>query len=656
MNKKSNLVKITEILKELKAERVIGDEKKIISSKYPEGSQAILIDEEKFVVLNNEEDAQVISSEAQFNTIKDSTIKYNADFFLSTRVTDEPDIIDWTHNKGKLINEAYKEVSFLPKDIISTATFNSGDAKRALRMIIDNRTYSEYDFDDYSVSESQYYKGDEYDEIYRIRCVFYDITGNEIIESLLIKAYKISNVKGEEYSYEIINSDYLKDDIEGLEKKIADGSNPQLQSTYSKISNDDYDRITSNIEKGIKQYYDQRKDQFFRLTRVDIKAIYALRMKKIPIELKLILDNNIVSKMPTYYSMIDGDLNVFSCPRCHTLSNHKTEAMDFKIHVDHDYRNMEDLMFGSEMPIGCTHCMDKCDRCGRWHFSLEEYTNIISDGYQPITQRKFLKNYANKRYQSVDFCSCKENLTWIFDEMSLVKTNSNIPSSKEKIVDSFLKKECKLVFVNYLTGEQIASYKDFIDFLYESLIVYTKPFTKIHEDFLKNIDLEDKDQVKLEKIANLVDRYMNPIEDNDGLELKKLQLENIISQVIVDYKNALAQAFSIIEPLIKVTSSKNLVSCESCQADFYGVKNYDEEFYYNSTKKLCHCCDEAITQNLNMWDRLEDGLTYYKSKKAEKTIRVYDSSLGEEIFDDWMIRIKKEIIQNVKKNKVVIGD
>lgn len=656
---KNNLVKISNILKELKSERIVEDERKIISSKYPSGSEAIRLDEEEYIVINNLENEETITKNENYGTLKERDLKYNPSFYLSTVKNNEPDIIDWNRNKGKLINEAYKEVSFLPKDIISTTPFDSFQARKSVRSVIDTKKYSSNDFDDFAVTKSQYYKGDEYDEIYRVRCVFNDITGNETLESLIIKAYRTSNIPGKEYSYEILNNDYMKNDLENLEKKIEEGtkitenSGSRIQAVYSKISKDEYDKITKNIENGIKKYYQERRNVYFRLIRVDIKAIYALRMKKIPIDVKLLLDNSPIAQMSTYYSMVDNEFNVFSCPHCQKLSNLALVGEKFSIHVDQDYRNMEDAMFGLDMPIGCNNCMENCSKCGRWHFSLGDFEKVIGSGYQPMSTRKFLKNYADNIYNVSDLCSCKEYLNWIYDDMSLVQRNQNIEPSKLKIIDNFLFEGSKLVFINYLTGEELANNKDFSEYIYNNFIKYLSPIKAemIFKGKKKNPSNDEIILMKTEKIRNIIDLYINDevFFNNNGLG--HIKLNELIMQIIKSYKTKLSDHLNINMNNIRCTSINSLSKCESCKHKFYNTNNFDGEVYYNSSKKLCHCCDEAIEKELRVWDRKEDGLTFFRTKNSKDTFTIYHGISGDENYDKWLKKTKEKILKSVSKLK-----
>ena len=137
------------------------------------------------------------------------------------------------------------------------------------------------------------------------------------------------------------------------------------------------------------------------------------------------------------------------------------------------------------MPIGCTECMEKCSRCGRWHFKLSDYSKVLSKGYNPINSRKFLKNYAKTDLNSENYCSCKEYLTWIYDDMTMVNKNGKVYF--EDIIDKFLSGSCKATFINYLTGELIASYKDYILYLNEYLITYLKNETNLFYMFKHHV-------------------------------------------------------------------------------------------------------------------------------------------------------------------------
>ena len=130
-----------------------------------------------------------------------------------------------------------------------------------------------------ALKKPTYISGSVYDEIYRCRCIFNDITGNESVESLLIKAYKVSNDKETEYSYKVISSDNIKQYIEKLENMVTDDETGELRAVYSKISPSEYNNIEKHIKEGVEKYYQENDKKYYRLTRVDIKAIYCLRVK-----------------------------------------------------------------------------------------------------------------------------------------------------------------------------------------------------------------------------------------------------------------------------------------------------------------------------------------------------------------------------------------
>ncbi|MDX9692304.1 MAG: hypothetical protein RBT45_07590, partial [Acholeplasmataceae bacterium] len=339
MNKKNNLVEIAEILVKLKEERLLND----IPENYPKGSVGIIINGDKFVV-DNSVKSENISAKTDQNTFKDDSLKYNPNFYLSTYDSGEPEIIDEFHNKGRLINEAYTEISFLPKDIISQAKLDKKMGKEALKIIMpDENQISLMDFDYYDIEQPVYSLSTgsgiqtEYDEIFRCRCNLTDITGNEMVENFLIVAHKVSQKANSEYSYEVkTDSENIKKLVENIEKKAED-KNGDLRFQFPPMTNDEYERISSRVEAGIKKYFKDNRDKNYRITSVDIKAIYCLRLNKIPITVLLKKDDATIAKIDTYYSMVWSDLNVYTCPHCKSTSNQMVNNEPMKIHVCHDF-------------------------------------------------------------------------------------------------------------------------------------------------------------------------------------------------------------------------------------------------------------------------------------------------------------------------------
>jgi hypothetical protein len=347
--------------------------------------------------------------------------------------------------------------------------------------------------------------------------------------------------------------------------------------------------------------------------------------------------------------MVAGDFNVFACPNCNTLSSDSNTYDGMKIHVDHDFTDIDEEMLRVKHPIGCSCCMEKCSRCGAWHFRFSEYTNIISKGFNPINSRRFLKFYSNKDVRTETLCSCREHLSWVYDEMSLIKKNGK--EFYEKVVDKFLSGTCKLVFINYSTGEVIANYDDYINYLHEYLLVYLKKNSKIYKKFItatneKNISKNLKD-----RLHNFTDMYIV----NENNEFDGFFLESYIEQSILDFKKGLADCFNVPVNLIKVTDQKNTVKCPCCGGLYYKDKNKSGEQYYNPVKNLCCCCSEANTNNLRIWNRVDDGVTFYKPKNKEIAIRTFQSAKGEELYNEWLMGSLTKMVTKLKSIRAKEG-
>ena len=642
MSKNNNLLEIADLLIKIKAERELHENEisPSIKARYPK-SRGIYIDGDKYIVVNSEE---TTTQKDESNEIKDKGAKYNLDFYLSTHSFNEPNIIDEEHNKGKLINLAYSEVSFLTKDIESQTDFNPEVAKDAVRKSIIDITDKE-DFDSFVVSETDSFRSKEYDEVYRCRCIFTDISGNEMTESLFIKAAKIGKNR---YKYEVIDSGDIKDQVARLEKG---GAENQKKSSYSTISADEYNKIKEHIRDGIEEYYQKNDKKFFRLIRVDVKAIYCLRLQKLPIKLSLKKDGNEVGYMSSYFSTVAGDFNIFSCPVCGAASLPNGEGI--KIHLDHDFIESGDYEEGDaddEYPIGCTECMEKCRRCGKWHFKLGRYNDIDDDAWRIKDSRYFLKKYVNSEvFHSADFCSCCKYLTWIYDEMSRKdsyksdfdnKQNKRVKKLTqwyyEDIINDFLSTKDKLVFVNYSTGEMIAGYNDFVSFFHDYML---NKVDKEIKDLYKNVISTDISE-------NIEERINYFVQDpGDKYEL----IREAVKQCIEQFKRDLSNAFNIPLNLIKVTSKDNMKECACCHGWYYIKENTQKETYYNNVRNFCWCCSEGLNARLKIWERPDDGVTFYRpSLKKEEVVRTFQSKNEEEFYSKWVRRTLNSIAKKKK--------
>ena len=218
---KNKLIEIAEILREIKKERVLDDIPKEIKSRYPSDSVGIKINGKKWIVVDNEQNGSEDQNDDR--AVTSQVLKYNPNFFFATTGAEDIELIDEQHNKGILLDEAYTEVSYLRKDVEKEdESLDKEEARNALSNVIDFHHLNANDFDDISISESLKNSNRKaYDNVYRCRCISSDVAGNQMVDSILIKAYKVSN---KETSYETINNENIKNYIENLEEQITQDS------------------------------------------------------------------------------------------------------------------------------------------------------------------------------------------------------------------------------------------------------------------------------------------------------------------------------------------------------------------------------------------------------------------------------------------------
>ena len=142
---------------------------------------------------------------------------------------------------------------------------------------------------------------------------------------------------------------------------------------------------------------------------------------------------------------------------------------------------------------------------------------------------------------------------------------------------------------------------------------------------------------------------------NENNEFEGFALESYIEQSILDFKKGLADCFNIPDSFIKVTDQRNTVRCSCCDGLYYKDKNKNGEQYYNSVKNLCCCCSEATNSNLKIWNRVDDGVTFYKPKNKETAIRTFQSAKGEEFYNEWLKACLVKMTEKLKITKVKEG-
>ena len=319
-----------------------------------------------------------------------------------------------------------------------------------------------------------------------------------------------------------------------------------------------------------------------------------------------------------------------------------------KIHVCHDFSTVDEGVTGGYKPIGCNRCMEYCERCGAWHYKMSEFTNVESK-YKVLSSRQFLRQFIKKKVKSDDFCQCKEYLSWVYDEMTPILQNDQI--YYDNTIDKFLSGSCKLVFVNGLTGEQLATYKDYVKFLYKFLEFVLPSHKSVNTLFKHDAPVEkDYDSIK-EHIHNFVNQYKSyNKEELLSSPFGYFQLEDFVKESIGLFKNGLQKSFNYTEDVIKMTRSDRMKLCDTCHGNYFYIDNnkYNLIQYHNGINE-CSTCNDAKLMNYRYWVRVADNVNFYKSSKniVKRTVQTLK---GEYTYEAWLSdSISKQINGKVFK-------
>lgn len=641
----ASLVEIAKLL------TTINSEKRSPGVKIPkylpqEKSCAILIKDKKYVVVDTNSNANSTIDKP----VEGEALKYNHFFYNSINSainSDGWDIIDNERNKKVLLEEAYSEVAFFKQEVNLQLDNISEDTRDSIESAISESIIDKNDPEIGSIKASIVSgESSAADYVYRCSCIFRSINENDEPKNILVYATYIGN---KEYKYNVIDSV----DEKKFQEKLNNAENKKVPLENE---TDEYDpNFKKNLQEALEAYY--LKDP--NIERITVQAVYCIKYLKTPIKIEFKKNNPRVDESEfldaeyvTYYSPFfakedDSFQNSFTCPICKndSKSSDKDNKEPMKLHIDKELRiNItKDKFF---YPIGCNECMKQCKKCKKWHLKSayirgdgKQQKGLLDKGYEinrnATSKKDFLRNITAVE-DTVNYCDCKEYLSWIHDEM--------YPDGQDKVISHFLtgaqsKGDSKRYsFINCLTGEEIATELDFAKYSYKYLV--------------NNLDKKNRDKLingKGERDENKLFNFIfGVIEDTSGTydDFKEDYIKN---GCVKSFKEELGAIVNAPAEYIKITLASNIKICKSCNGEYF----FDQDKAYaikvpgSEDNYICNCCNVAATNNnvLKIWRRAEDSVIYYRTKndiEEGKVVRVLERS-SELMNVDYKTYIRKAV-------------
>ena len=306
-----------------------------------------------------------------------------------------------------------------------------------------------------------------------------------------------------------------------------------------------------------KKYTDDDVD----IQGVNVKSIFEIRLDVATIN--LIIQDNVGRRgvyKTFYFAGKNNEFdvlnnNIHACNSCHNdIVDIREQTRISHMHINSDAIDPEfstdgDLVYA----IGCEHCLVKCEKCGKWHFNYANYKNDphMYDSIHFRPGREFIRGL---RMFDIDYCSCRENIEWVYDENSGSETDRDvIPITK-------------MAFVNY-AKEQIATYADFKKFYNE-------------------------------------EKRRQRMTDTGEAERK------FAKTALLNFKKQLAAQFDMDSHKdVLVTNADKCGKCSVCGGAYYGAPLDDSEY-------TCEVCAELFGEKRRMVTRT-DGVVFMRGKNNQ---------------------------------------
>ena len=401
-------------------------------------AETIRIGEMDYIVIND------VYKSDEYKDVPEST----SPLFYSS-INNNYAIID-AETSSTLIDEVYSRVTYMQRDCETTARIPEKDEiKHSMRSLIGENE---------KVIEPQIESDDD------------DGKGGlsrnkaNIFQCQLIKDTGVSAAP-DVYSFMLKGGEI---------KEVADSAIRQIRSGTVKMLNDsNIEELKSNESAIQEAVFNKYINSDIDIQSVTVKSIFEIRMAFCNIHLlmqSVLGKTKINSIFNTYYMASENNefealnANIHLCNCCnHDLVDVRDENKIYRLHANldaYDEKATQDAN-GKEAKgkkgffekvvyaVGCEDCLEECPECHGWHFNYQKLIGSkIYDKVNLMPGRSFIRNL---RDFDMNYCSCRENIDWVYDEKSGTADEHDVLPITE------------MAFINY-AGEKMADYNDYISF------------------------------------------------------------------------------------------------------------------------------------------------------------------------------------------------
>lgn len=345
-------------------------------------------------------------------------------------------------------------------------------------------------------------------------------------------------------------------------KEIADNVMQQIRHTGEVNLMRDTEMLKTN-EAAIQQaVFDKYINADIDIQSISVKSIFEISMTFAEIQLRLTDEEKRLGYYDSVYMASEGNefetlnANIHVCNSCgHEIVDVKDSSKIHKLHVNMDA--YYDDTVDPDKPVyavGCEGCLQRCEKCGGWHFNYSKLDPTIYAKVRFARGREFIRGL---RAVEANYCTCREGIEWVYDDESGTETEHDVIDIK------------KMAFINY-ANEKLDTYEGFNKF-----------YEKAKKEREKKGELDAIEECKFAK------------------------------SMIAKYKAELAKRFEIDTRDIKITSIDRCSTCSVCGGEYY-CGNLSSGFEYDYR---CNVCDELIAEKRSIVTR-SDGMIFMRAKSS----------------------------------------
>lgn len=209
------------------------------------------------------------------------------------------------------------------------------------------------------------------------------------------------------------------------------------------------------IQKAIFDKYSNLERTEIDISSITVKSIFEILTNSIDAKLEIADDEDKAVFSTTYIASKNnacGKVNQH-IHRCNCCGGELADSHDMHhlhINIDALDKSSEGASDEDVYATGCDKCLEQCPICGKWHFKYKDANSRKLYADVKFAGRRGAIRHMRRFVDDINYCSCREGIEWVYDDMVYNATDGMIPVARMAFVNS--------------ANEVIANYNDYSSF------------------------------------------------------------------------------------------------------------------------------------------------------------------------------------------------